>query len=327
VAPPTPGRRPAPRWAKLCLTLGLVLLLAAAASGIGLYTLVERYQRSVAQERLLDEAARRSQSSVKGPLNYLIIGSDLRISNPAGGQRADTIVIAHIPAGLDRAYLISVPRDLRVEIPGRGTDKINAAYQYGRAQLLSTTLTRLIGVPFDGAAIIDFSGFRHVIDMLGGVTICVDHQTRSIHTGRLFTVGCQSMSGAVALDYARQRYDLPAGDFDRQRHHQQILKAIMVKASDAGMMRNPLKLDELIRAVGSSLTVDTNGVPLQDLIFALRGLRADGLTGVQIPAHPEMLGGISYALLDDPADGLFAAISRADLAGWAAANPHWVNNL
>jgi LCP family protein required for cell wall assembly len=306
----------------------------AAGGGIGLRVLVERYQRAVAQERLLDEAARRGRTQVNGPLNYLVIGSDLRASNPEGGQRADTIVIAHVPAGLERAYLISVPRDLRVRIPAHrptdydgGTDKINAAFQYGRAPLLSRTLTRLAGVRFDGAAIIDFSGFRRVIDLLGGVTICVDTEARSIHTGHLFTVGCQTMSGARALDYARQRYDLPAGDFDRQRHHQQILKAIMVEAVDGGMFANPIKLDQLIRAVGSSLTVDTNDVPLQDLIFALRGLRADDMVGIQVPAHPESIDGVSYALLDDPADGLFAALEDANVAAWTATNPKWINNL
>lgn len=316
------------------LGIGLAVLLVAAGGGIGLWVLVERYQRAVAQEHLLDESARHGRTRITGPLNYLIIGSDLRAANPEGGQRADTIVIAHIPAGLTQAYLISVPRDLRVRIPADrtteydgGTDKINAAFQYGRAPLLSRTLTRLVDIRFDGAAIIDFSGFRHVIDMLGGVTICVDTRVRSIHTGHLFTRGCQTMSGAQALDYARQRYDLPAGDFDRQRHHQQILKAIMVKAADAGMLTNPIKLDRLIRAVGSSLTVDTNGVPLEDLIFALRGLRADDLVGVQIPAHPEMIDGVSYALLDKPADGLFAAVSRADLPAWTIAHPRWVNAL
>jgi LCP family protein required for cell wall assembly len=296
--------------------------------------LVERYQRAVAQERLLDEAARRGRTQVDGPLNYLLIGSDLRVSNPKGGQRADTIVIAHVPAGLEKAYLISVPRDLRVRIPSYqptdyrgGMDKINAAFQYGRAPLLSKTLTRLADIRFDGAAIIDFSGFRRVVDLLDGVTMCVDTRTRSIHTGHLFTVGCQQMSGAVALDYARQRYDLPAGDFDRQRHHQQLLKAIMVKAGDKGLVANPFKLDQLIRAVGSSLTVDTNGVPLQDLIFAMRGLRADDMVGLQVPAHPQMIGGISFALLDDPAPDLFAALASAEVAGWATANPKWINKL
>jgi hypothetical protein len=101
----------------------------------------------------------------------------------------------------------------------------------------------------------------------------------------------------------------------------------MAKASDSGLVTNPLKLDELIRAVGSSLTVDTNGVPLQDLIFAMRGLRASDLVGLQVPAHPEMHGGTSYALLDDPAPDLFAALSQAEVAGWAAANPKWINKL
>lgn len=294
---------------------------------MGLRVLVARYERSVAQERLLDEAARQRRTAVHGPLNYLLIGSDLRAADPESGQRADTIVIAHIPAGLDQAFLVSIPRDLRVQVPGHGTDKINAAFAYGRTRLLSATLTQLTGISFDGAAIIDFAGFRRVVDLLGGVTMCVDTRTRSIHTNRLFNLGCQQMSGAVALDYARQRYDLPAGDFDRQRHHQQLLKAIMVKASDSGLVANPLKLDQLLRAVGSSLTVDTNGVPLEDLIFAMRGLRASDLTGLQVPAHPEMIGGISYALLDEPAPDLFAALSHAEVAGWATANPRWINKL
>ncbi|MDQ7911056.1 LCP family protein [Phytohabitans sp. ZYX-F-186] len=303
------------------------MVLVSAAGVLGLRALVARYERSVAQERLLDEAARQRRTAVSGPLNYLIIGSDLRANDPEGGQRADTIVIAHVPAGLGQAYLVSIPRDLRVEIPGYGTDKINAAFAYGRAPLLSAAVTGLTGVNFDGAAIIDFSGFQHVVDLLGGVTMCVDTPTRSIHTGRVFTAGCHQMSGAIALDYARQRYDLPAGDFDRQRHHQQLLKAILAKASGSGLATNPLKLDQLIRAVGSSLTVDTNGVPLQDLIFAMRGLRAGDLVGLQVPAHAETIGGTSYALLDDPAPDLFAAVSNAEVAAWATANPKWINKL
>ncbi|MCW6002998.1 LCP family protein [Micromonospora sp. CPCC 205371] len=310
-------------------------MLAAGLGAVGVQVLVWRYEHAVDQQRLLDAGARQhAGSTLDGPLNYLIIGSDLRVSNPSGGQRADVIMVAHIPAGLGHAYLISVPRDLRVPIPadttsgyGGGTDKINAAYQYGRVGLVSATLTQLTGVRFDGAAIIDFGGFRRVIDLLGGVTICVDTEVRSIHTGHVFTVGCHEMTGAQALDYARQRYDLPKGDFDRQRHHQQILKAILAEMSDAGDLANPVKLDQLLRAVGSSLTVDTNGVQLPDLVLALRGIRADDLVGVQVPAHPEKLGGVSYVLLDPPADALFAALARADLAAWVTANPRWVNKL
>jgi anionic cell wall polymer biosynthesis LytR-Cps2A-Psr (LCP) family protein len=117
------------------LGIGLALMLVSAVGIVGLRVLVSRYERAVAQERLLDEAARQRRTAVSGPLNYLLIGSDLRANDPESGQRADTIVIAHIPAGLGQAYLVSIPRDLRVEIPGHGTDKINASFAYGRAQL------------------------------------------------------------------------------------------------------------------------------------------------------------------------------------------------
>ena len=167
---------------------------------------------------------------------------------------------------------------------GGGQDKINAAYEHGGGgqagtRLLSATLTRLTGIRFDGAALIDFSGFRKVIDLLGGVQMCVDTEVRSIHTNRVFHIGCQQMNGAQALDYVRQRYDLPGGDYDRQRHQQQLLQAMLDRAGEANLRSNPVKLDQVIRAVGGSLTVDTNGVPLEDLLLALRALPADALRG------------------------------------------------
>ncbi|HEX5542280.1 MAG TPA: LCP family protein, partial [Micromonospora sp.] len=159
--------------------MGLALLMIAGISTVALRTLVTRYDKAFTKEQLLDGAARhetRHRSSVSGPLNYLLVGSDQRPKNPDAGERSDTIMIVHIPAGLDRAYLISVPRDLLVQIPahaptgfGGGTDRINAAFQFGRGgkggtQLLSATLTQLTGIRFDGAVIINFAGFRKVID-------------------------------------------------------------------------------------------------------------------------------------------------------------------
>jgi LCP family protein required for cell wall assembly len=315
------------------LVLGLALLCLVGLGLVGLRVLASRYEGAVNRASLLDADARTSQPALTGPLNYLLIGSDLRATDPGGGQRSDTIVIVHIPAGLRRAYLISVPRDLLVDIPADpaagyegGTDKINAAFQYGN-ELLSQTLTHLIGVKFTGAAIIDFAGFRKVVDALGGVEVCVDTAVTSIHTGRVYEVGCREMTGSEALDYARQRYDLPDGDFDRQRHQQQILKAIARKVTDAGMLTNPVKLDQVIRAIGGSLTVDTNGVPLSDVVLALRGLRPDDLVGVRLPSHAENVEGTSYVVLDAAATGLFAALRDGTVEQWAAANPAYVNAL
>ncbi|ASW58093.1 transcriptional regulator [Plantactinospora sp. KBS50] len=291
----------------------------------------------MSKESLLDPAARRGRAAVTGPLNYLLIGSDQRPSQSAGEARSDTIIIVHIPAGLDRAYLISVPRDLLVEIPpggayAGGNDKVNAAFQFGGggeggAQLLSATLSRLTGAQFDGAAMIDFSGFERVIDLVGGVRMCVDTPIRSIHTGAHFEVGCQRMGGAQALDYARQRYDLPHGDYDRQRHQQQLLRAIMDRVAPTDLMSNPIKLDQVIRAIGSALTVDTNGAQLEDVVFALRGMHSSSMAGIQLPSHPETIDETSYDLMDPESDGLFQALRGDDLDNWSRANPRWVNQL
>jgi LCP family protein required for cell wall assembly len=310
-------------------------VLAAGVGVIGLRVLAERYDSAVNKASLLDARAR-SGRSLAGPLNYLLIGSDLRSFEPEGGQRSDTIVVVHVPARLDKAYLISVPRDLLVDIPADpdtgyagGRDKINSAFQYGRASpaLLSQTLTDLIGITFNGAAIVQFGGFKRVVDALGGVDVCVDNETTSIHTGHHFAVGCQRMDGAQALDYARQRYGLPGGDYDRQRHQQQILKAIARKVRDAGLLTNPIKLDRVIRAIGGALTVDTNGVPLEDTVLALRGLRPDAMVGVEVPSHADNLDGTSYAVLDPPSADLFAALRDGTLDRWVAANPGFVNSL
>jgi LCP family protein required for cell wall assembly len=319
----------------------MALLIITGITGVALRALTSRYDDTVTKERLLDPFARKEQKDgrISGPLNYLLIGSDQRPRNPDAGERADTIMIAHVPEGLDRAYLISVPRDLLVQIPPHppsgyegGEDKINSAFQFGRGgqggtQLVSATLTRMTGIRFDGAAIINFGGFRKVIDLVGGVEVCLDREVRSIHTGNVYPAGCQEMNGAEALDFARQRYGLPEGDFDRQRHQQQLLRALLDRISNTKLLADPLKADQILREVGSALTLDTNGVPTEDLVVGLRDLRPDALSGIRLPSHSETINANSYTLLDGAAVDLFRAVRDADVESWAKANPRWVNDL
>ncbi|WP_238162057.1 LCP family protein [Micromonospora endolithica] len=311
--------------------------MLAGLAVVGLRALTDRYDRAVADEQLLDPSARRERTDPDGPLNYLLVGTDRWQSGSAEDRRSDTILIVHVPSGGREAYLVSVPRDLLVAIPARnghpgGPDKINAAYEHGGGgiggtQLLSATLVRLTGIRFDGAALVDFSGFRRVIDLLGGVRMCVDTEVRSIHTDRLFSPGCQQMDGGTALDYVRQRYGLPNGDYDRQVHQQQLLRAMLDRAGQTALVTNPVKLDQLIRAVGSSLTVDTNGVPLEDLLIALRDLPAGALRGVRVPSGPQTIDSVSYVVLNNGGGGLFEAVRGTRMTEWARANPRWINPL
>lgn len=307
-----------------------------------LHRIAEHYDHTFRHQALLDPHARRAENAtlkLSGPLNYLIIGTDRRPAQQHPDERADTVLIAHLPAGLRRAYLVSVPRDLLITIPpdpaigyGGGTDKINAALNYGGGgpsgtRLLSATLTTFTGLRFDGAAIVDFSAFQQVIDLLGGITVCVETEVRSIHTGRTFPVGCHEMNGETALDFARQRYGLPGGDHDRQRHQQQIIKAMLTKIEVGKLLANPLRLDQLIRTVGQALTVDTNGASAYELLRALHGLRSEALVGLRMPTVSGTIDEVSYELPAPGAQELFAALRSGEADAWAAMNPTWVNHL
>jgi len=370
--PPTPKKLPGrdPIWARLMVFFGALLVVVSGTVVVGSRVLAHRYDSSVNKQNLLAPAARvtgpaaERHSTIVGPLNYLLIGSDLRANNPEDGQRSDTIIIVHVPVSLDRAYLVSIPRDLRVHIPAfpatgfnGGTEKINGAFQHGGGgnggvQLLSQTLTEMLGIRFDGAAIIDFGGFQKAVQQLGGVDMCIDVRTVSHHIGYdkngnflppydgpdgehrnlastpvIYYPGCQHLAAWQALDYVRQRKGLPNGDYDRQRHQQQFLRAVFNAAQEKHLTTNPIALDGFIRAVGQSLTVDTNGVALDELMFRLRNLGPTRLTGVELPSVPEDRGGISYVIAKPEAQGLFGAVRDDTLDTWTTDNPTWVNNI
>jgi LCP family protein required for cell wall assembly len=362
---PPPLRSKDPLWARLLIVLGVILVVLSGGLLGTSAVLAYRYDHAVKKDALLAPDARvdpdakgadAPASQLVGPLNYLLLGSDARDGSPEAGQRSDTIIIAHIPATLDHVYLVSIPRDLRVQIPPfpltnfKGShEKVNAAFEYGGGgsggvQLVSSTLTDLLGIRFDGAAVIDFSGFKDVVKQLGGIHMCVDVRTVSDHMGFdsqghylnpheggrpvVYEPGCREFNDWEALDFVRQRKSLPDGDYGRQRHEQQFLQAILVRARERGLATNPIKLDQLIQTVAGTLTVDTNGVPLKDLMFGLRDIRSDAITGVTLPSEPAMIGDTSYVLaLEREAPGLYEALANDTLGAWVDANPKWTNPL
>ena len=194
------AKRTDPLWAKLTLVLGVLLVLASGGSFVGGKVLLAHVDNTVQQQNLLGNvAAGGGAAAIKGEVNVLLVGLDTRDNNPAMGSRSDSIVIAHIPASHDRAYLVSIPRDTGVHIPAfkktgyaGGTDKINAAFQFGSMngggsaggmQLLALTIKDLTGITFNAAATVNFDGFKDVVEAMGGVNMCIDEKTTSLHNG------------------------------------------------------------------------------------------------------------------------------------------------
>jgi len=351
-----------PIWARLLIAAGLAIAIISGTAVAGMSLLSQRYTSSINQRTLLGDNSRagnpdeQRHSDVRGPLNFLLLGSDLRAMDPEDGQRSDSIIILHIPATMDRAYLLSIPRDLRVKIPafaptnfaGASHQKINGAFQYGGGgeggvQLLAETLHDLIGIRFDGAAIVNFDGFKAAVDLLGGIDMCIDQKVTSIHLGwddqgnylspergghpAVYEAGCHHLEGYQALDLVRQRKSLANGDYDRQKNQQKFIRAMLSKAQEKDLATNPIAADKFIRAIGQALTVDTNGVDLADLMFALRGVSPSNLMGLQVPSEPQDIGGISYVIALPEADGLYTAVREDLLDSWAVENPTWVNHM
>ncbi|MEV4414340.1 LCP family protein [Catellatospora sp. NPDC049609] len=323
----------ASRWARWCVLAGTALMLISGATLVTVDRALARYEDAVHQADLFGDqstggtdpvpsAAPTRPADIKGPLNILLAGIDPRHDDPNWIPRADSVLVMHIPAGLDRGYLFSLPRDLLVAIPpfpksgygGNASDKLAHAMFFGaqhpgqrRAdyaqgfELLAATVSRYTGIErFDAGAIIDFSGFEDVVDALGGVDMVVDQRVASIHrepdgdprdrgagsTGyvgpqMVYEPGRRHFKGWQALDYARQRY-IPGGDYARQRHQQQLVRAMISKAFSGDLLTDPLRMDRVLRTVGGSLTFSGRGHGIVDWAFALQDLRPANVVMIRL---------------------------------------------
>lgn len=354
-------KRKDPLWAKLTVIFGAVLMMTSGLAIVGSKAVIGQATNSIDQGNLLGEAGKSDAeggNSLDGPIDMLLLGVDARQRWAADDVRSDTIIILHIPATHDQAYLISIPRDTEAQIPafgksgyGGGTDKINAAFFHGAqngggweggAQLMAKTIKNMTGISFDGAAIINFGGFKNVIDALGTVRICVSHEVKSHHmsmvdgkpmwnadakkTGKSYTPvvhkkGCKEMEGWEALDYARQRYGLPNSDYDRQQNQQQLIKAMAKKATDKGMLTNPLKLNALIKAAGKAFILDTGGVPIADFIFTLKGVSGNDLVTLRTNGGTYSTAGNGREKFNETTMDMFQAVKKDKLADFVVSNP------
>ncbi|MCZ7439415.1 LCP family protein [Micromonospora sp. WMMC241] len=319
VEQPTPRRRRGRRIALIAL-LVVALLGGGGALAGGLY--YRSVDKSIDRVDAFTDVpeAERPVVEVKGAMNIMILGSDSRDPESTGGSRSDTIILAHLPKDRSSAQLISIPRDTWTAVPrskeGRGgrDAKINAAYAWGGVPLMVRTVEKFSGVRVDNVAMVDFAGFKEIIDALGGVDIDVEKgftTKYSLIGTRTFRQGRQTMDGAAALDYARERHAFPDGDFARIRHQQQVIKAILDKAASGGVLTNPAKLNSFVRATSSSVAVDKS-LSLVDLAMELRGLRGGNLTFFTCPTRGTGRVGSESVVFPDAARArtLFQAVRR-----------------
>ncbi|WP_080128275.1 MULTISPECIES: LCP family protein [unclassified Actinoplanes] len=335
---------------------------------VGGRALISRYTAGLDADGSLIGAGT-GAAEIRGPINILLAGIDPRDDHTA--PLSDSIIVAHIPASMDQVYLFSIPRDLYAAIPPfpptgfAGTrSKINAAMSYGSQvaggrhdvrqgfRLLAQTVSGLTGIrDFQAGAIINFGGFKQVVEAMGGVTMTVDMPVRSEHLrpdGRprprrpecadnscphpyigpqkTYRPGTYHLQAWEALDYCRQRYGLPHSDYDRQRHQQQFLKAMAKQALSRGMVTNPARMLRVLDAAGDALTFDGNGHSLLDWGLALRNLNTDDMVSIKLPGGALVENGTYLGEQLAPGTGdFFAAVREDHIQEFLLAHPEFVN--
>jgi polyisoprenyl-teichoic acid--peptidoglycan teichoic acid transferase len=229
-----------------------------------------------------------------GPLNVLVLGVDTRPDDEEMGSRTDTIMLVQVMPKTGDVKLLSVPRDLLVEVEPGVKDRINAAYNYGGIDQTITALENCTDVPIEHYAIIDFEGFSEVISTMGGVKVDVGHGEfpEKWHMGE----GVQRLGGRKALFYARYR-GTPGGDLDRMERQRELVAALRSKALRWNTVK---KMPETIKVMDQNVQTDLG---VEDAISLGRALIRQGrharMTSEQLKGTPETLPNGNEVLVPD----------------------------
>jgi LCP family protein required for cell wall assembly len=226
------------------------------------------------------------------------------------------VMVAQVAADRKSATVVSIPRDTWVEIPDRRSDRIATAYSAGGPSLLIRTVESLTGLRIDHFAVIDFAGFRQMVDAVGGIDVDVAVPSAG------FRPGTTHMNGGQALAFVRD----PTGSLrgDRARRQQSALRAILAKAASSGTLTDPVQLYDFLDAASRSVGVDdtlSNG-GLRALGLKLNELGPGDVTFVRAPvAGVGQQGGQPAVRLDAArARELWAAVRDGAVAGYVTRN-------
>lgn len=323
---PAPRRRR--RWPRV-LALGVAMLvLSVAGAGWWFY---ERLDGNIRTDtRTADELrkyeAERPVSVVRDAQNILLIGSDNRggkgngkYGQDTGTQRSDTTILLHLQAGGKSATAVSVPRDLMVDIPacdqpdGNRTHarfaQFNSAFEAGGAACSIRTVEKLTGIRVDHHLIVDFSGFKRLVNAVGGVEMCLKEPVDDDDAHLKLPAGRQVLHGEQALGYVRARYSIGDGsDTERIGRQQEFMGSLVKKMQSNGVLLNPAKLYPVLNAATSSLTTDPGLDSLKDLYALMRGVRdipREKIRFLTIPRQPYTYDKNRDELVQPDADRLF----------------------
>lgn len=250
-------------------------------------------------------------------VNYLLVGSDTRVGltkaelkalrvgsvASAAGKRSDTILLVHISKARDKAVIISLPRDTLVTIPQHTSPtgkviapfkaKLNAAYNYGDAPLLIQVIESMTNLRIDHYVEINFAGFAHMVDSLGGIQVCTKTDINDPKSHLVLAAGIHTLDGIQALKYVRTRDFDGMGDLGRMQRQQQFMSSVLRKATSTGVLLNPIKMMNFLNAALATVKTDS-ALNSGDLITLAKQMRTLSTSKVRTLTVP--LSNVNYVV-------------------------------
>ncbi|WP_417373164.1 LCP family protein [Glutamicibacter protophormiae] len=315
----------------IVLSVISVLLIAVLGAGYYLFNLQHAFNSksntvalNFTQEQ---ENARPVKDPDDGSMNIMLVGVDHADDNSdqsaaldgAVSQRSDSMMLVHIPEDRSQVYIMSTVRDMYVEIPGYGKNKLNAAVSFGGIPLLVQTMEGLFDTKVDHVAMIDFDGFKELSTALGGVTVQNDIPFTAHDTDYFYPEGEITLEGDRALRFVRERKSFSNGDYQRVANQRKFIAAAASQMLSTDTLTNPVKLYDIVDKVSPYLTfdsgfdaatlvglgmqlkkVDTNNLAMFTMPTAGSSTSADGQS-IELPSEQAILQ-IREALKSDTMD-------------------------
>jgi LCP family protein required for cell wall assembly len=333
--PPDDGRgRSLPaRWLRrLAVATGTTVLGVSGVAWL-VYTHLDGNIRTdhSAEAELARHAAERPPPGAGDAQNVLIIGTDSRrganavYGRDSGTQRSDTVILLHLSGGRRDATAVSIPRDLMVPMPsctepdGRRTAaqhaQFNSSFEWGGVACTIRTVEQLTGIRVNHYLIIDFTGFKRMVDAVDGVRVCVAEPMRDGDARLDLPAGRQVLGGDQALGYVRSRHAFGDGsDTERISRQQDFLASLVRKVKSDGVLFDPVKLYPVLNAATESVVADPGLDSLNklyDLVASVRHTPDSRIRFLTVPREPYADDPNRDQLVEPQAEELFAAL-RAD---------------
>lgn len=318
------SRRRLPKWLKVTI---VSLLVVANIVVLTVFWAINTGQGVLATANTDSQVSNVLDEATGDDLTFLVIGSDSRAGlddlthfGTVGGARGDVIMLVRFDSSTSAVQILSIPRDLYVDIAGHGQNRINAAYAFGGPSLMVETIRDSLGVEINHYVEIDFVGFQSLIDELGGIELGFPYPARDLKSGLDVDAGTQTLDGDTALAYARSRkyqelqngtwVSVNADDIGRTKRQQEVVGAIVAE------LKRPSSITEagdIAKAMARHMTIDSTLATssVASLAWTFRGILTGSIEGATLPTYGMTIDGRSVLIADEPDASAVLANFRA----------------